>query len=223
MSSTAVAVEREVVVPRSRTAPRPIPMSRIVGVELRKMFDTRSGFWLMATIAIGALLATGAVILWAPDDQLTYSTFASAIGFPMSVILPMVAILSVTSEWTQRIGLTTFTLLPSRGRVIGAGSGINERRMRARRRASASMANTQVIVVCVRLVRAVGAWCVAVRLVSRRSPDWWASWGRGSGDPRAGGAAMAMWGSTGAAVRYHFLRSGRPGSIGSRCGWMARW
>jgi ABC-2 type transport system permease protein len=38
----------------------------------------------------------------------------------MAVILPIVAILSVTSEWSQRSGLTTFTLVPSRGRVIAA-------------------------------------------------------------------------------------------------------
>ena len=38
----------------------------------------------------------------------------------MAVILPMIAILSVTSEWSQRSGLTTFTLVPHRGRVIGA-------------------------------------------------------------------------------------------------------
>ena len=38
----------------------------------------------------------------------------------MTVILPMMAILSVTSEWSQRSGLTTFTLVPHRGRVIGA-------------------------------------------------------------------------------------------------------
>ena len=84
------------------------------------MFDTRSGFWMMASIAITATLATGAVILFAPDSELTYDTFAAAIGFPMSVILPMVAILSVTSEWTQRSGLSTFTLVPHRGRVISA-------------------------------------------------------------------------------------------------------
>ena len=97
-----------------------IPATRVVSVELRKMFDTRSGFWLMMSVAITATLATGAVILWAPDKELTYDTFAAAIGFPMSVILPMVAILSVTSEWSQRSGLSTFTLVPHRGRVIRA-------------------------------------------------------------------------------------------------------
>ena len=97
-----------------------IPSTRIISVELRKMFDTRSGFWLLMSVAISSVLATAAVILWAPDSNLTYDSFAAAIGIPMSVILPMVAILSVTSEWTQRSGLSTFTLVPHRGRVISA-------------------------------------------------------------------------------------------------------
>jgi ABC-2 type transport system permease protein len=121
---SAVATETTASVARTtgttRPVHRPIPMSRVAGVELRKMFDTRSGFWLMASIAITAVLATGAVILFAPDSELTYETFASAIGFPIAVILPMVAILSVTGEWSQRTGLTTFTLVPHRERVIGA-------------------------------------------------------------------------------------------------------
>ena len=51
---------------------------------------------------------------------MTYSAFATAIGYPMTVVLPIIAILSVTSEWSQRSGLTTFTLVPHRGRVIAA-------------------------------------------------------------------------------------------------------
>jgi ABC-2 type transport system permease protein len=94
--------------------------ARVTRVELRKMFNTRSGFWLIASIAISAVLATVGVILWAADDQLTYSTFATAIRFPVVVILPLIAILSVTSEWSQRTGLTTFTLVPHRGRIIAA-------------------------------------------------------------------------------------------------------
>jgi hypothetical protein len=95
-----------------------VPLSRVIGVELRKMFDTRSGFWLMASIAIAAVLTTIAMILFATAEQLTYYGFAKAIGFPMTVILPMIAILSITSEWSQRTGLTTFTLVPHRNRVI---------------------------------------------------------------------------------------------------------
>ena len=98
--------------------PRRIPLTRLVAVELRKSFDTRSGFWLLASIGIAALLTTGAVIAWAPEEQFTYSTFTLAIGYPMSVILPIIAALSVTAEWSQRSGLTTFTLAPHRGRVL---------------------------------------------------------------------------------------------------------
>ncbi len=105
---------------RPRTTPTRIPLTRIIGVELRKMFDTRSGFWLMASIVITSMIATAAIIVFAPDDQLTFDTFAAAIGAPMTVILPMIGILAVTSEWSQRSGLTTFTLVPHRGRVLGA-------------------------------------------------------------------------------------------------------
>ena len=97
-----------------------VPLSRVVRVELRKMFDTRSGFWLIASIAITGLIATIATVAFAPDDQLTYYTFAKAIGFPITVILPMVSLLSITSEWSQRSGLTTFTYVASRRRVVGA-------------------------------------------------------------------------------------------------------
>jgi ABC-2 type transport system permease protein len=114
---SAIAVETARAVQRT---PARVPTSRLISVELQKMFDTRSGFWLMASIVITSAIATGAVILFAPEDELTYSTFATAIGFPMAIILPMVAILSVTSEWSQRSGLTTFTLVPHRGRIISA-------------------------------------------------------------------------------------------------------
>jgi ABC-2 type transport system permease protein len=97
-----------------------MPLSRVVGVELRKMFDTRAGFWLVASIAIAGLMATILVVLLAPDADLTYDTFATAVGFPMTVILPMISLLAITGEWSQRTGLTTFTLIPDRRRVMAA-------------------------------------------------------------------------------------------------------
>lgn len=95
-----------------------IPLQRIVAVELRKSFDTRAGQWLLASVGIFSLLTTGAVIAFSPDDDFTYSTFTTTIAFPMSVILPIVAALAVTAEWTQRSGLTTFTIVPHRGRIM---------------------------------------------------------------------------------------------------------
>jgi len=104
----------------TRAKHRGIPLSRVITTEMRKMLDTRSGFWLMASIGILSLLATAAVILFVPDKELTYNSFVAAIGIPMTLVLPMIAILSVTGEWSQRSGLTTFTLVPHRGRVIAA-------------------------------------------------------------------------------------------------------
>ena len=115
---TTLTVDRTEVV--RRTGPSPIPFARLVGVELRKMFDTRSGFWLMASIVILAFAATGAVIAFAPEAELTYDNFGAAVGVPMTVVLPIIAALSVTSEWSQRSGLSTFTMVPHRGQVIGA-------------------------------------------------------------------------------------------------------
>jgi len=102
----------------TRPAPAPIPFSRVLRVELTKMFNTRSGFWLMASIAAAGVIATASVVIFAPDKDLTYDNFGAAIGVPMTILLPIMAVLSVTSEWTQRSGLTTFTLIPHRGRVI---------------------------------------------------------------------------------------------------------
>jgi ABC-2 type transport system permease protein len=98
----------------------PIPFRTVAGVELRKMFDTRSGFWLLVGIAATGLIATVAVVLFSSDAGLTYDSFAGAVGVPMTILLPVLAILSVTGEWSQRAGLTTFTLVPHRGRVIRA-------------------------------------------------------------------------------------------------------
>ena len=120
MSATTVGTADTTVTTGRRTEFAPIPLSRVVRVELRKMFDTRSGFWLIASIVITGLIATIATVAFAPDADLTYYNFAKAVGFPITVILPMVALLSITSEWSQRSGLTTFTYVPSRARVMGA-------------------------------------------------------------------------------------------------------
>jgi ABC-type transport system involved in multi-copper enzyme maturation permease subunit len=74
----------------------------------------------MASLAITGLLDMFATVVFAPDADLTYYNFTKAVGFPITVILPMVALLSITSEWSQRSGLTTFTYVSSRRRVIWA-------------------------------------------------------------------------------------------------------
>ena len=95
-----------------------VPMSRLLRVELRKLVDTRSGRWLL--IAIGVLTAAVVTVFLfaAPPQELTYTNFVTATGTPQGVLLPILGILTVTSEWGQRTGLVTFTLEPKRGRVV---------------------------------------------------------------------------------------------------------
>ncbi|WP_121254718.1 ABC transporter permease [Nocardioides ferulae] len=97
-----------------------IPFWRLVSVELRKMADTRAGLWLLITI--GVLTAAIVVIFFfaADDSELTFYNFLGATTTPQGFLLPVLGILLVTSEWSQRTTLTTFTLEPSRTRIVAA-------------------------------------------------------------------------------------------------------
>ena len=88
MTAIASTRSRPVAVPRPRRSPSAEWCAWSCG-----RCSTRSGFWLIASIAITGLIATIATIAFAPDADLTYYTFAKAIGFPITVILPMVALL----------------------------------------------------------------------------------------------------------------------------------
>ncbi|GAA3807137.1 ABC transporter permease [Nocardioides panacisoli] len=115
METTPVTTARP-----ERSVPAPIPFTRLLDVEWRKMFDTRTGFWLLTGVGILSLIATAATMIFGNRETLTYDDFAAAVGIPVTVILPVLGALSVSSEWGQRTSLTTFTLVPSRGRVIQA-------------------------------------------------------------------------------------------------------
>ena len=97
---------------------RPVPLTRLTRVELRKLADTRAGMWLLIIIGL-ATVGTSAVLLgWGAEAELTYREFYLFGLVPSAVLLPVLGILSVTSEWSQRTALITFTLVPNRGRVL---------------------------------------------------------------------------------------------------------
>jgi ABC-2 type transport system permease protein len=102
----------------------PVPFSRLLKVELRKARDTRAGFWLLAVIAILVILAEViALIVGATHDDradIDFSAFTGVAAFVTSVLLPVLAIMLVTTEWTQRSAMVTFTLESRRSRVIWA-------------------------------------------------------------------------------------------------------
>jgi ABC-2 type transport system permease protein len=106
------------------TAPDPsvtaVPFSRLLRVELRKLVDTRAGFWLLVAIGVITVTVIGVFLFVADPDQLTYLNFIGATATPQSILLPVLGILAVTAEWSQRTGLVTFTLEPSRIRIAVA-------------------------------------------------------------------------------------------------------
>jgi ABC-2 type transport system permease protein len=94
--------------------------NRLVTVELRKMVDTRSGFWLPIGVAAITLITVliSALVHGGRDATLSH-LFANSV-MPASFLLPVLGILLVCGEWTQRTTLATFTLVPDRGRVLRA-------------------------------------------------------------------------------------------------------
>jgi hypothetical protein len=93
-------------------------LARLTAVELRKMTDTRAGFWLLvATVALTALVVVVAGFALDEQDRTLRRILSIAVQ-PATIVLPIVGILLVSSEWSQRTALLTFTLVPDRTRVL---------------------------------------------------------------------------------------------------------
>ncbi|TCJ30009.1 ABC transporter permease [Nocardioides jejuensis] len=94
--------------------------ARLVGVELRKMADTKAGLWLLIVVAVVTVLVNAGVLIFGHRDDLGFTDLLQMSGIPQGFLLPVLAILLITQEWGQRTGLATFTLTPHRGRVVAA-------------------------------------------------------------------------------------------------------
>jgi len=97
-----------------------IGFGTLLRVELRKFFDTRASRWLLIAIALITAAIVVIFFLAADTRDRTFANFINAAGGLQSYLLPVLGIMLVTSEWTQRTALTTFTLVPSRSQVIFA-------------------------------------------------------------------------------------------------------
>ncbi|MFD1934848.1 MULTISPECIES: ABC transporter permease [Nonomuraea] len=92
-------------------------MTRLLAVETRKLFDTRSGKIMTAiliALTVAAITARGVV----SGPRLHTLVGTAGVGF--GTLLPVLGILSVTGEWSHRTALTTFALEPRRSRVLVA-------------------------------------------------------------------------------------------------------
>jgi ABC-2 type transport system permease protein len=99
-----------------------VPFWRLVRVELRKSYDTRAGFWLLLSIAgvVGLMLAIATIITVVQAEVVRYGDFVAIAAYITGVLLPILAIMLVTSEWSQRSAMVTFTLEPRRPHVVMA-------------------------------------------------------------------------------------------------------
>jgi ABC-type transport system involved in multi-copper enzyme maturation permease subunit len=97
-----------------------IPFERLVRTELRKLVDTRAGRWLLIVTVATTFLIVPIMLLSAAPKDLTYDRIVDFVQTPQKILLPALGVLAITSEWSQRTGLVTFTLVPGRGRVLVA-------------------------------------------------------------------------------------------------------
>ncbi|GAB2480069.1 ABC transporter permease [Jatrophihabitans fulvus] len=97
-----------------------IPYGRLLRVEWRKATDTRAARWLIGLTALATAALMLAPLLARNSIDQTYSSYLLFAGFGLATLLPVVSILTLTSEWTQRTVLTTFTQEPRRVRVVSA-------------------------------------------------------------------------------------------------------
>jgi ABC-2 type transport system permease protein len=83
----------------------------------------RAGFWLLVSVAALTVLVVVILGLAGNADDHQLRDMLSIAVQPASVLLPVVGILLVSSEWSQRTALITFSLVPKRLRVIAAKLG----------------------------------------------------------------------------------------------------
>ncbi len=117
MSTTAIATP-PIAVRNAAIRGQSFPL--LVRTEVRKAVDTRSGRIVLAGILLLSLGALVYHVVRASAEPVTYEQVFGGAVAPVLVLLPVVGILAMTGEWTQRTALTTFTLSPRRVRVLVA-------------------------------------------------------------------------------------------------------
>ena len=98
-----------------RCASRPL-----LAVELRKLTDTRSGRGLLAATLVAGDRRPRLEGHATPASRRRSTTTARGVATMVAFLTPLIGLLAMTSEWTQRTALTTFTLAPRRLPVLAA-------------------------------------------------------------------------------------------------------
>lgn len=96
-------------------APGVVPL---VGIELRKAVDTLTGKWLLGIMALLVVGALAIIVTQTDRADWSFLPFLSIAVIPLAVLLPVLGVLLVSGEFSQRTMLTTLALVPSRGRFL---------------------------------------------------------------------------------------------------------
>lgn len=91
--------------------------ARVLQTELRKCVDTRASRWLLVVMVVLCACALAINTITRVED---FADYVRGATLPMPALLPIVAILAATGDWTQRSAMTTFALVPRRSIVLAA-------------------------------------------------------------------------------------------------------
>lgn len=105
-----------------------VGFGRLLAAEARKLVNTRSGFWViiaMSVITLGFTLLNAFLMASLVKDnvegmKLSWQDTVISASSLLSMMVAVLAILTITNEWGQRTVLTTFTQEPRRSRVLVA-------------------------------------------------------------------------------------------------------
>ena len=92
----------------------PIPFSRLLRAEWRKTTGTRAARWLLAAVAVITISALQVPLLFPHDVPQTRASYLTWAALGLTRLLPIVLMLVMTAEWSQRTAMTTFTQEPRR-------------------------------------------------------------------------------------------------------------
>lgn len=103
---------------RIDTPVRRIGFGRLVRAEMRKATDTRASRWMFGLFGVLTLVVLAIDLFTGQADDKSFQSFiGDGSGLMSMLVLPIIGILVVTSEWSQRTGLVTFSMEPRRFRV----------------------------------------------------------------------------------------------------------
>lgn len=97
----------------------PVPFLRVWRAENRKVVNTRAGAVFLGLIALAVVGMSVVMAIWPGDTGLTFGLLLNgSASMGLAMFMPILAILAVTSEFSQRTLAVTFALEPRRGRVV---------------------------------------------------------------------------------------------------------